>query len=428
MKIVVYTATGCNYCAKIKADLKRWGLEYEERNVTENQAFFNDLHDRGIFSTPVTFLDDTPVIGYRPNKMRDLLGITEEQDKGTANVAGGDKQGITEEKKQLDTEIFTKMGDEILGETYDLVCIGSGPAGASAAVYAARGKLKTLVLDKAPASGALAITHKIANYPGVPEELTGLELVDRIRRQAKEFGATFARTNVLGLTDQGEIKEIQTADGTIKAKSVFIAVGARGRTSKLKGEDLFEGRGVSYCATCDGAFYNQRTVVVYGDDEEAVSDASTLAQFATKIYFLMPGTKLRGQAHLDDLDGHGNIEILRGHKVREILGEENGKLQGVLVEKSGGETETIPCDGVFIYSGGNKPATDWVGDTVKRDEDGYIVVNELMETSAPGIFAGGDARRTPLKQAVIAAADGALVAQGADKFVNKRKKVLPQYS
>lgn len=428
MKIVVYTSTGCTYCAKIKADLQRWGLSYEERNVTDNESYFNDLHDKGIFSTPVTFLDDTPVIGYRPNKMRELLGITDEQEKGAANVQGGDKQGIVEEKKVQDEDIFTSLDDKLLAETYDLVCIGSGPAGASAAVYAARGKMKTLVIDKAPASGALAITHKIANYPGVQEEVTGLELADRIRRQAKEYGAVFARANVQGLLDGEEHKEVITPEGVIKAKSVFIAVGARGRTNKLKGEDKFEGRGVSYCATCDGAFFNKRTVVVYGDNEEAVSEASTLAQFASKVYFLMPGKKLTGQANLDDLDGHDNVEIRTSHKVREILGEEGGKFEGVLVEKEGGEQETIVADGVFVYTAGNKPATDFVGDTVKRDADGYIEVNELMETSAPGIFAGGDARRTPLKQAVIAAADGALVAQGADKYVNKRKKVLPQYS
>jgi thioredoxin reductase (NADPH) len=185
---------------------------------------------------------------------------------------------------------------------------------------------------------------------------------------------------------------------------------------------------VSYCATCDGAFFNKRTVVVYGDNEEAVSEASTLAQFASKVYFLMPGKKLTGQAQLDDLDSHGNVEIRTSHKIREILGAEGGKFEGVRVEKEGGEQETIVADGVFVYTAGNKPATDFVGDTVKRDADGYIDVNELMETSTPGIFAGGDARRTPLKQAVIAAADGALVAQGADKYVNKRKKVLPQYS
>jgi thioredoxin reductase (NADPH) len=425
-KIVVYTSTGCNYCAKIKQELKEWGYEYEERNVTENKDYFDDLHEKGIFSTPVTFVDDTPVIGYRPNKMKQILGITDEQIK-SAQAKGGDTAGIEAEKKEQEA-IFTDLEPAMYDETYDLVCIGSGPAGASAAVYAARGKLKTLVVDKGPASGALAITHKIANYPGVPEELTGLELVDRIRRQAKEYGAIFVRGNVQSLNLDGEVKEVVLPEGKIKTKTIFIAVGARGRTKKLKGEEEFAGRGVSYCTTCDAAFFEGRTVAVVGDNEEAVSEASTIAQFAKKVLFLIPGKKLSGQASLDDLDGQNNIEVLFSHRVKEILGEENGTMQGVLVEKEGGETQTFDVDGVFLYVAGNKPATDFLGDVVKRDEEGYILVDQNLQTSVEGVFAGGDARRTPLKQAVIAAADGAVAALGADKYVNKRKRLIPQYS
>ena len=422
MKIVVYTTTGCSYCAKIKADLKRWGLPYEERNVAENKDYFNDLHEKGIYSTPVTFLDDTPVIGYRPNKMKEMLGITEEQDKGT----GTTQESITEEKADQEA-LFTELTPAMLEDTYDFVCIGSGPAGASAAVYAARGKLKVLVVDKAPAAGALAITHKIANYPGVPEELTGLELVDRIRKQAKDYGATFVRGNVQGLRVNGDIKEIILPDSTIKAKSIFIAVGARGRTNKLKNEEEFAGRGISYCSTCDAAFFEGREIVVAGDNEEAVSEASSLANFAKKVYFLIPGKKLSGQAHIEDLDGHNNIEVLYNHKIKEIVGQENGKLEGVLVQTDEGE-KTIRVAGVFLYVAGNKPATDFLGDVIKCDEDGYMEVDALLQTNVEGVFAGGDARRTPLKQAVIAAADGAIAAQGADKYVNKRKRVIPQYS
>ncbi|TCP53934.1 thioredoxin reductase (NADPH) [Tumebacillus sp. BK434] len=425
-KIVVYTSTGCNYCAKIKKELTEWGFTYEERNVIENKAYFNDLHEKGIFSTPVTFIDEQSVIGYRPNKMKQILGVTEEMLQ-TAQVAGGDKAGIEAEQAAQEA-IFTDLDPAMYDQTYDLVCIGSGPAGASAAVYAARGKLKVLVVDKGPASGALAITHKIANYPGVQEELTGLELVDRIRRQAKEYGATFVRGNVQSLNVDGETKEVVLPEGTIKTKSIFVAVGARGRTKKLKGEDEFAGRGVSYCTTCDAAFFEGRTVAVVGDNEEAVSEASTIAQFAQKVLFLIPGKKLSGQANLDDLDGQNNIEVLFSHRVKEILGEEDGKLEGLLVEKEGGETERFEVHGVFLYVAGNKPATDFVGDTLKRDEEGYIEVDFNLQTSVEGVFAGGDARKTPLKQAVIAAADGAVAALGADKHVNKRKRLIPQYS
>ncbi|GAX91562.1 pyridine nucleotide-disulfide oxidoreductase [Effusibacillus lacus] len=309
---------------------------------------------------------------------------------------------------------------------YDLAIIGSGPAGASAAVYAARGRMKTVVLDKAPGAGALAITHKIANYPGVNEELTGLELVDRIRRQAKGFGATFVRTSVLSANLKDEIKELKTPEGTIKAKSVFIAVGARGNNKKIKGEEEFTGRGVSYCSTCDGAFFQDRIVGVAGDNEEALMEAIALSKFAKQVYFFIPTKRLQGEADIRAVEPISNIEVLWQHRVREVVGTD--KFEGVLVQKPDGEQVTYELDGVFFYMAGNKPNTEFLGDEVKRDADGYIEVDDFLRTNLEGVFAGGDARRTPVKQAVVAAADGAIVAMGADAYVNKRNKLIPQYS
>ena len=414
VNIVLYSSTGCPYCAKIKEELKHWGLAYEERNVTEHREYFNDLHTKGLYSVPVTFVDNTPIIGYRPNKMRSVLQITPEQDKQV-------EAGTTK-----DNELFVELQSEHLNELYDLVIIGAGPAGSSAAVYAARGKLKTLVLDKAPATGAPAITHKIANYPGVSEEITGLELVERIRRQAKQYGASFVRTQVQSVDFQyPDVKEIHTSRGTIKAKTIFIAVGARGRTSKLQGEEELAGRGVSYCSTCDAAFFQNKTVAVVGDNEEAVSEVATLSRFADKVLFLVPGKKFTGSANSSELEGHPNIEVLWGHRVKEILGD--SKIEGLAVQTPD-EMKNISVDGVFLYVTGNQPATDFLGAEVEMDADGYVVVDSLLNTSVEGVFAGGDARRTPLKQAVIAAADGALVALGADKFVNQRSRLIPQYS
>jgi thioredoxin reductase (NADPH) len=219
MKIIVYTNTGCPYCSKIKQELQSWGFEdYEERNVGENPEYFNELHEKGIFGTPATFINDEAVIGYRPNKMKKILGVSEDQISKTKKET---------EKKEEREDVFQPVSDEILGEVYDFVTIGGGPAGASAAVYGSRGNLKTLVIDKAPASGTLAITHKIANYPGVREEVTGLELLERMQWQAKDFGTTFVRTNVLSVDFSKEIKELEIPEGTIKAKSIFIAVGAK---------------------------------------------------------------------------------------------------------------------------------------------------------------------------------------------------------
>lgn len=412
-KVVLYSSTGCPYCEKIKQDLKNWDIAYEERNVTENPGYFDELHKKGIFSTPVTFVDDQAFIGYRPNKMKEYLNIQ------TTDSA---KEGANADKE----EIFTPPAGEHFDQVYDLAIIGSGPAGASAAVYAARGRMKTIVLDKSPGSGALAITHKIANYPGVNEELTGSELVERIRRQAKGFGAKFVRTHVLSAHLTGDLKKLETPEGTVKAKTVFIAVGARGNNKKLKGEEEFTGRGVSYCSTCDGAFFQDKVVGVSGDNEEALTEAIALAKFAKHVYFFIPTKKLQGEADISLIEPHKNIEVLWQHRVREVVG--NDKFEGVIVQKTDGEQVVCELDGVFFYMSGNKPNTEFLGDEIKRDEDGYIVVDEFLRTNVEGVFAGGDARRTPVKQAVVAASDGAIIAMSADAYVNKRNKLVPQYS
>lgn len=414
-KIVVYTNTGCNYCKKIKEDLKRWGYEnFEERNVAENPDYFEDLHEKGMFSTPVTFIDGEAVIGYRPNKMKQVLGISE------------DKPQTAVSKTSSETNIFEPVHQDILNEVYDLVCIGGGPAGASAAVYAARGNLRTLVIDKAPRSGTLAITHKIANYPGVREELTGLELLQRMQLQAKDFGAQFIQTQVLSVNFDAEIKELNIPEGTIKAKSVFIAVGAKAPGGKIKGEEEFTGRGVSYCSTCDAAFYKGKTVAVSGDTEEAVTEAFALSKHAEKVLFLIPTAKLKGNADLGLIKDLDNVKIYWKHRVKEIIGDL--KVEGIRITDDRKEEAIWHVDGVFLYMGGMKPGTDFLGDAVKRDREGYVEVNELLQTNVEGVFAGGDARRTPIKQAVISAADGAIAAMGADQYVNKHKTLRPQYN
>jgi thioredoxin reductase (NADPH) len=418
MKIVVYTNTGCEFCKKIKNDLTNWGLSYEEKNVAENPEYFDELNQRGMFGTPVTLINDQPIVGYRPNKMKAVLGITEDQ------VAS--KKESTDINNKTEESLFQSVDSSILNEVYDLVTIGAGPAGASAAVYSARGNLKTLVIDKAPLSGTLAITHKIANYPGVREELSGLELLERMQWQAKDFGATFVRTNVLSVDFSKEIKELEVPEGKIKAKSVFIAVGAKAPSSKIKGEEEFTGRGVSYCSTCDAAFFKGKKVAVVGETEEAISEAYSLSKHAKEVLLLIPGTKLKGDADIADVENVSNIKIHWKHRLKEILGEE--KMEGILVQDDKRATATWHVDGVFLYMAGLKPGTDFLKDVIERDQEGYIHVDEGLKTSVDGVFAGGDARRTPIKQAVISAADGAIASMGADQYINKRGKMRPQYS
>jgi len=413
-KAIVYSSTGCPYCEKIKTELKTWGVEYEERNVTENPDFFNDLHEQGMFSTPVTFIDGEAFIGYRPNKMKAYLGITEEPK--AASPA-----------KQEDEDVFVSVDQKILDEVYDFVTIGGGPAGASAAIYASRSRLKTLVIDKAPAAGTLAITHKIANYPGVRGELTGLELLKQMQLQAKDFGTTFVRTNVLSVDfSDDDVKKLEVPEGTIKAKSVFIAVGAKAPLNKIKGEEEFTGRGVSYCSTCDAAFFQDRVVAVVGDTDEAVHETEALAKFCKEVRLVVSTNQFKGEVDLSGIENKDNVKIYYKHRLKEIQGAK--KVDNIIIQDDQRNEQTWNVDGVFLYLAGLKPGTDFLKDAVKRDEEGYVVVDENLRSSVDGVFAGGDARRTPIKQAVISAADGAIAALGADQHVNKRAKMKPQYS
>lgn len=410
--IIVYSSTGCPYCQKIKEELKEWGYSYEEKNVTENPTYFDDLHKQGMFSTPVVFIDDQPVIGYRPKKMKKVLGITEESAKSY--------------QSNERTDIFQPVTKEIIDEVYDFVAIGGGPAGASAAVYASRAQMNTLVIDKAPTSGTLAITHKIANYPGVPGELTGQELLEKMHIQAKDFGTTFVRGNVLSVDFSNEIKTLELPEGVIKAKSVFVAVGAKAPSSKIKGEEEFTGRGVSYCSTCDAAFFKDRTVAVVGDSAEAVHESLALSKFAKEVQFLIPFNKMKGDVDLSELEKRDNVNFFWKYRLKEING--TNKVESLLLQDDQKHEVQMEVDGVFLYLAGMKPGTDFLNGSVERDDDGYIKVDENLKTSIDGVFAGGDARRTPAKQAVISAADGCIAALSADKHINNRKKIKPQYS
>ncbi|MEW8986170.1 MAG: FAD-dependent oxidoreductase [Bacillus sp. (in: firmicutes)] len=427
-EIIVYSSTGCPHCEKVKAALKDWGFEYEERNASIHKEYFDQLRERKIMGTPATLINDKLVLGFQEKKLKRLLGITDEQAAAAAaqNAAKADAAPEKEETAADSDGIFKPVTADVLNEVYDLVTIGGGPAGASAAVYAARGKLKTLVIDKAPKAGTLAITHKIANYPGVREELTGLELLTRMQAQAKDFGAEFVRSNVLSVDFTEEIKKINIAEGTIQAKSVFIGVGAKAPSSKITGEEEFTGRGVSYCSTCDAAFYQDRVVAVVGDNEEAIHEAEVLSKYCKTVKLLIPLAQVKGDADLSVLESKPNVEIYKRYRLKEIQGTDSVEKIVILDDQKAQQTWDV--DGVFLYLGGMMPGTDFLKDAVNRDDEGYIIVDDYLRTNVDGVFAGGDARRTPIKQAVLSAADGAIAALSAEQHVNKRSKLRPQYS
>ncbi len=440
-EVTIYTSTGCPHCLKVKEQLQAWQIPYTEKNVSTNKQYFDELKERKLFGTPATFIGQRFVLGFQPEKMRNLLGDAIREDDTSESVASDTAAGVASDTtasvasdttssaaKPSDTKsLFRQAPNELFDDVHDFVVVGGGPAGASAAVYAARGRLSTVVIDKAPQAGTLAITHKIANYPGVRGELTGLELVTEMQQQAADFGAQLIRSQVLSVDfSDPEIKKLELPEGTLRARSVFIGVGAKAPGGKIAGEEEFTGRGVSYCTTCDAAFFEDRKVVVAGDSEEAVHEAESLAKFCQEVRLLVPLAKFKGEVDLSGLEAMPNVKILYKHKVLQVEGD--NAVERVVIQNDRRETETWETDGVFLYLAGLKPGTDFLKDAVKRDEEGYVIVNDELQSSVPGVFAGGDARRTIAKQAVVSAADGCIAALGADKFINNRSVYRVQYS
>lgn len=302
---------------------------------------------------------------------------------------------------------------------YDVIIIGGGPAGLSAAQYAARSNLKTIVIDKSQTAGALAFASKIENYPGLVEPLTGKELLDIFRGQAIRFGAELIEAQVVGVRLEGEIKEVYTMDAAYKGKVVIIATGAMGRKPTIKGEKEFLGRGVSYCAICDAAFFKGKTVCVIGDSEEAVKEAGLLTGFAETVYLISPSKRLKVEEDHPVLK-KANLKVLSGYTVTSIEGDDVVK-RIKMVDHNNIEG-TLELAGVFVYLHGSKPVVDFLGETVELSEEECVVTNRMMETSIPGVFAAGDVTCTEVRQVVIAAANGCVAALSADKYIHHRRR------
>ncbi len=305
---------------------------------------------------------------------------------------------------------------------YDVVIIGGGPAGSSAAIYTARADLRTLVIDKGLTAGALGITSKISNYPGVPGTVTGAELVETMRAQAESFGAEYITDKVVGLDLTADPKLVFAGTNTYSARVVILATGSMGRTAVVKGETELLGRGVSYCATCDGAFFRGQDVVVVGNNDEALEEAFFLTKFVNKIYLVVPTPELKArQEFVDHLATEEKIEVLPATRLKEVLG--NGSVEGVVVHPRGGELLELPVSGAFIYLQGGKPITDYVMEQLPASADGCLLVDDNLMTAVPGVFAIGDLICTHIKQAVVAASDGVIAAVAADKYVHGRDKI-----
>ncbi len=310
---------------------------------------------------------------------------------------------------------------------YDVVIIGAGPAGASAAIYTSRAELCTLVIDKGLTAGALGITSKIANYPGLTEEISGEELLDRMRGQARSFGAEFISDKVIGADVLSETKTIYGNQGVYNGRAVIIATGSMGRGTRVKGEDELLGRGVSYCATCDAAFFRTQDVAVAGNSDEAIEEALFLTRFVNRVHFLCPTPELKAPQHLvDEINANDKVTLYPAASLKEIIGQE--KVEAVRYALRGQPEQTLPVTGAFIYLQGGKPITDFLSGQLELNENGCLRVDEEYHTAVPGVYAVGDLLCSHVKQAVVAAADGAVAAMAVEKTLRGRKQVTVDWS
>lgn len=299
---------------------------------------------------------------------------------------------------------------------YDMIVVGGGPAGYTAALYAARAGLTTLVLEKLSAGGQMALTEQIDNYPGFEEGIDGFTLAEQMQRQAEAFGARTEYAEVTKLDLNASPKVLDTSEGTFLAKTVAFATGANPRELGIQEEAALVGRGVAYCAACDGMRYKGKTVVVVGGGNSAAADALILSRIAQKVILVHRRDTLRAtKVYHEPLMKTQNLEFRWNSTVSALLhGEE---LTGVRLKDTvtGAETE-VPCDAVFV-SIGRKPATELVEGQLELDRSGYIIADETTRTNIPGVFAVGDVRTKPLRQVVTAVADGAVAVHMAEEYL-----------
>lgn len=298
---------------------------------------------------------------------------------------------------------------------YDLIIIGSGPAGLSAAVYGKRAGLNLLVLERNPMSGGQVLnTYEVDNYLGIPG-INGFDMGMQFRGHADKLGVEFRETSALSVRDQGEIKVVTTEDGSLETRTVILAAGAQHARLGVPGEEAISGRGVSYCATCDGAFFRGQTVAVVGGGDVALEDAAYLSRMCEKVYLIHRRDELRGAYILQkQLESLSNVEILYSHVVEEITGEnavESLRIRNLKTE----ETCSLSVSGVFVAVG-IRPSTELVRDLADCDEGGYVLAGEDCASSVPGLFAAGDVRKKPLRQIATAVADGANAAISAANY------------
>ncbi len=302
---------------------------------------------------------------------------------------------------------------------YDMIIIGGGPAGYTAALYAARAGLDTVLIEKMAPGGQMALTGDIDNYPGFADGIDGFTLGMQMQRGAERFGAVTEYDEILSVDLSAEIKRVMTDSRTYYGKTVVVSTGANPRKLGLADEDRLIGRGIHYCAHCDGRFYKEKTVVVVGGGNSAAQDALYLSRLAKKVYLVHRRDSLRAtKIYHEPLMSAENVEFVWDSALTDLSFAD--RLSGVTVKNvKSGESREIACDGVFV-SIGREPVTSFLGGALELDPAGYILADESTRTNIDGVYAVGDVRTKPLRQVVTAAADGAVAVHMAEEYLSGR--------
>ena len=301
----------------------------------------------------------------------------------------------------------------------DIIIIGGGPAGLTAALYGARGNLKTLLIEELATGGQVLQIHNIENYPGFAKQISGAELSKEMEDQALKFGAEIINASVKKVEKKDNVFHVLTDSGKFTSYAVIIATGAKHKMLGIEGEEKFSGMGVSYCATCDGPFFKNKKILAIGGGDTACSESLYLAQITDKVVLIHRKERFRAQKVIAErVLNNKNIEVRFNTECKEIKG--GSKVEKAVLMGPDGKKYEEDFDAVFIFVG-STPQTNGLPADLKKDESGYIVSNNEMETSINGLFVAGDVRTTPLRQIVVSCGDGAIAAHSAEKYINELK-------